>query len=132
MQQKCHRFWHERCSGNYRLFLVRIKRLRVMITFPRVLLIDDDPFWLESLAEYLRRKGFHVMEARDAMEGLERLETEEVSLVISDYNLPDMNGLRLLRHLRHRRRQMAILIISSEDEPSLPNRIVSAGAIAFL
>ena len=102
-----------------------------MSNFPRILLIDDDSFWLESLAEYLRRKGFAVLEARSADEALALLEKEEVSLIISDYKLPGMDGLHLVRHLRHQQRRVAIVMLSSEDEATLADRAVSAGAHAF-
>ena len=92
-----------------------------MITFPRILLIDDDPFWLESLAEFLRRKGFHVMEARDAMEGLERLETGELaerpSLILLDLNLPKVHGIQVLAALRKSKScgDVPVIVVTSSD-----------------
>src|SRR5207253_563893 len=103
-----------------------------MQPFPRILLIDDDLLWLETLAEFLRRRGFLVAEAADADRALEILEREEISLVITDYRLPGMDGLHLLRHIRRRRRKVAVVMISGEDEPSLPHRVLSAGALVFL
>ena len=102
----------------------------VMHPFARVLLIDDDLLWLETLAEFLRRKGFLVLEAADAGRALEILEEEEVSLVITDYRLPGMDGLRLLHQIRQRK--VAVVMVSSEDEPGLPDRALSAGALAFV
>jgi DNA-binding response OmpR family regulator len=103
-----------------------------MNTFPRILLVDDDLLWLETLAEFLRRKGYVVLEAADAGKAFEILESEEVTLVISDYKLPGMDGLNLLRRIRQGRRQIAVVMVSSEDEPTLPQCVLSAGAQAFV
>src|SRR5438876_8171253 len=104
----------------------------IMQTFPRILLIDDDLLWLETLAELLRRMGFFVLEAAEAGRALEILEREEVSLVITDYKLPGMDGIHLLHHIRQRRRKVTVVMVSSEDEPSLADRAMLAGALAFV
>jgi DNA-binding response OmpR family regulator len=103
-----------------------------MNAFPRILVIDDDRFWLETLAEFLRRRGFVVLEAKSAYEALDVLDREEVALVISDYRLPGMDGLHLVRHLRQRRKRVAVVMVSNEEEPKLAERVLSAGALAFL
>src|SRR5438876_291842 len=103
-----------------------------MTALPRILVIDDDYFWSETLAEFLRRRGFMVIEARDAAEGLGLLNKIEVSLIISDYRLPGMDGLHLLRLLQKQGRGVSVVMVSSEDELSLPKRALAAGAIAYL
>ncbi len=97
-----------------------------------ILVIDDNRAWLETLAEYLRDKGFSVLTASDAFRGLALLDKNEVSLVVCDYNLPDMNGLDLIRHLQAHQGQVAILMLTGEEEPSLAKRALSEGAKAFL
>jgi DNA-binding response OmpR family regulator len=107
-------------------------RRTVMSTFPRILLVDDDLLWLETLAEFLRRKGFVVLEAADAGRALEILANDDITVVISDYKLPGMDGLHLLRRIRQSRRKIAVVMVSSEDEPTLPQSALSAGAQAFV
>jgi len=68
-----------------------------MIATPQIILIDDNTAWLESLAEYLRGKGLIVFTASDPRRGLELLEGHAVNVVISDFNLPYMDGLQVLR-----------------------------------
>jgi CheY-like chemotaxis protein len=103
-----------------------------MSVFPHILLVDDDHFWSETLAECLRRRGCIVHEARTALEGLELLKKECFSLVISDYRLPGMDGLHFLRVLRRHRNQVSVVMMSNEDEPNLPQRALAEGALAFL
>jgi DNA-binding response OmpR family regulator len=99
---------------------------------PRVALIDDDRTWLETLAEYLRDKGYGVETAQGGARGLRLLERGGIGLAVVDFHMPDLDGLELLRQLRRRRVQVDVLLMSSDDDPGLPGRVRAAGAAAFL
>ncbi len=62
----------------------------------RVLYVEDDPDIREALQEVLEAAGYHVTVASKAGEGLEALRREQFHLVITDYNLPDFDGARML------------------------------------
>jgi two-component system chemotaxis response regulator CheY len=87
---------------------------------------------LETLADYLHGGGFPVLTATDAASGLALLDQHDVALVVCDYHMPDMDGLEFIRHLRHQRSQVIILMISSEDERTLAKRAQAEGAQAYL
>jgi DNA-binding response OmpR family regulator len=61
-----------------------------------VLYVEDDPDIREALQEVLEAAGYHVTLAATAGEGLEALRHEQFHLVITDYNLPDFDGARML------------------------------------
>jgi CheY-like chemotaxis protein len=103
-----------------------------MCATPRIFVIDDNRAWLEAFSEYLRRKGFIVFAATSGAEALDWLAGNDVSLVVCDYHLPGMSGLELVHCLRRQRRDLAILMVSSLDEPGLIRRVVSEGARAFV
>ena len=103
-----------------------------MDTSPRIVLIDDNRAWLETLGEYLRAKGYTVWTAQNAAQGLACLAQHRVSLVICDYHLPGMSGLELVRHLRKYQKDVAVLMISSDEEPALVARALAEGARAFV
>jgi two-component system chemotaxis response regulator CheY len=103
-----------------------------MNTHTPILLVDDNRAWLETLADYLNGRGFPVLTATDAAGGLALLNQHEVALVVCDYHMPDMDGLEFIRHLRHQRSQVIILMISSEDERTLAKRALAEGAHAYL
>lgn len=63
----------------------------------RLLLIDDDRFTLEALGELLRCAGYEVLCAASAEEGLALLEASPCAGLISDYQLPGMDGMWLIR-----------------------------------
>jgi DNA-binding response OmpR family regulator len=99
---------------------------------PRLALIDDDRTWLETLAEYLRDKGYGVETALGGARGLRLLERGGIGLAVVDFHMPDLDGLELLRQLRRRRLDVDVLLMSSDDDPGLPGRVRAAGASAFL
>ncbi len=102
------------------------------MTAPQILLIDDDRAWLETLSDYLGAKGFLVRTADRPSRGLAILETGDVRVVLLDYELPEMDGLELLRQIRRRRRDVPVLLLSGADDPALPRRALAEGARAFL
>jgi DNA-binding response OmpR family regulator len=97
-----------------------------------IALIDDDRSWLEVLSEYLQRQGFSVLTAADPVEGLALLRKNNISAVICDYDMPRMSGLDLIRSIRQQPGNVAILMVSNEEEPSLASRALAEGARGFL
>ncbi|PQO31823.1 response regulator [Bremerella cremea] len=67
-----------------------------------ILVVDDDDIALEMIEHYLSQEGFLVHTALDGREALELLETREIHIVITDWEMPVMNGLELCRHIRQR------------------------------
>ncbi len=65
-----------------------------------ILLVDDDVGARRTLASLLQRFGFRVIEAEDGPEALITARTLVPDVVLSDYNMPGMNGAALLRELR--------------------------------
>src|SRR5436190_13245586 len=94
----------------------------------QIMLIDDDPDWAETLADYLRGNGFRVRVANNGPAGLEFLAKHAIPLALVDWNMPDLDGLELLRQLQQLNREISVLLLSSDDEPSLPARAAAAGA----
>lgn len=68
----------------------------------RILIVDDEPLVLETLAEVLGTEGFPVTKAQAAAEGLRALGDEPHSLVLTDIRMPGMDGLTLLEELSER------------------------------
>lgn len=96
-----------------------------------ILLIDDNSTWLETLADYLRGQGLPVMTATDPSQGLALLAEHAASVVICDFNMPSMDGLQVLRQLRDRGNSVAVLILTSEEEPELERQALAEGAGGF-
>ncbi len=81
----------------------------------RVLLIDDDPSLLDVLVLSLQDAGYTVDAARDGIEALELLAARHPDLVISDVNMPRLDGFSLCRRLRESGDAVPIVLLTSRD-----------------
>jgi DNA-binding response OmpR family regulator len=103
-----------------------------MDTVTRIALIDDDRDWVETLGEYLHRQGFSILAAHDGAGGLALLERGGIPLALVDLNMPGMTGLELLRRVRQRHIPVTVLVVTSNDDPTLAARVRAEGGLAVL
>lgn len=67
----------------------------------RVLTVDDSPTMRRIIVNSLKKIGFEdIIEADNGVDGLEKLESNEVDLIITDWNMPEMNGEQFVKELR--------------------------------
>ncbi|MEC5409978.1 response regulator [Paraburkholderia sp. MPAMCS5] len=85
-----------------------------------VLLVDDDPENLWSLQVALEGDGHHVSVAGDARRAMDLLHRERVEFLITDYEMPDIDGAQLCRWVRAQpaHHDMPIMMLSAAPEPS--------------
>ena len=97
-----------------------------------VLLVDDDEMMRLVLARLLARTWPHatIAEAITGAAALSAVAQQRPDLIISDYEMPVMDGLQLVRTLRSQGARMPILLLSSEA--SVGKAILAAGADHFL
>ena len=86
-----------------------------MVAVVRVLLIDDDPSLLDALSLGFEDAGYAVSCARDGSEGLRRVRDDRPDLVISDVNMPGLDGFSLCRKLRAADIHIPIILLTSRD-----------------
>ena len=101
----------------------------------KVMVVDDSASFRSYLESLLLRYRFNTITAADGHEALERIaEHPDTTLVITDYNMPDMGGQELIQALRktHSREELAIICVSSDDSAKLTARLLKAGANDFL
>jgi DNA-binding response OmpR family regulator len=73
------------------------------VTKPTILVVEDDFGSLAALKGILSTKGYRVLEASDGEEALAVVETTKLDLILLDLQLPKLDGLVLIRHLREKR-----------------------------
>ncbi|MEW6379895.1 MAG: response regulator [bacterium] len=98
----------------------------------RVLLIDDDRFILHSLGEMLSMKGYQVIKAQSAEEGLQHFERETPPIVMADIMMPDMDGLELLQKIRKINPDAEVIMITAYDRADLAIEAMHLQAADFL
>lgn len=101
---------------------------------PTVLLVDDDPLVLARLRELVAADGYVVHTARNGIEALKSLDSLPASIVVSDLNMPGMNGLDLCRRIRERVSPgyvyVVLLTVRADEEDILAG--LDAGADDYL
>jgi DNA-binding response OmpR family regulator len=99
---------------------------------PLILLVDDDPVWSATLADYLDRHDLSVMTAPDDQTALDILRRQSVGLVLLDFHLGRVDGLSVLRRLKAEGPRFPVMLLSSDSDPELPRRALAAGARIWL
>ena len=102
---------------------------------PLVLVVDDSRMVRESLARSLTGRGYRVLRAADGLEALELLRSEPVDLVVSDVEMPGLDGFALVRRLRELPPPVGglpVLIVSSRDSEADRLAGLEAGADRYL
>lgn len=111
--------------------LSRLRRNRYI----KILIVEDSATQRMKLKKILKTHNFEVVEAEHGVEALQRMEEHpDVRLVLTDYNMPKMNGYELVKELRRRydRDQIAILGLSDMGNPILSAQFLKTGANDFV
>ena len=101
----------------------------------KALVVDDSTTMRQVVSYYMKLQCFDVIEAKDGREALELLESEpDIRLVITDYNMPNMDGFRLTQEIRYRyeKRPIAIIGLSSQEDSNTSVQFIKKGANDFL
>ena len=99
----------------------------------RVLIVDDHPMVREGLRSMLGAEDMDVVgEAASGAEALRRAAGRDVDVVLLDMELPDMDGLAVLRRIREMDRHLPVLVVTMHQDPALVRRAVEAGATGYV
>jgi two-component system response regulator AtoC len=97
----------------------------------KVLVVEDDPITRWNLAEFLNAQGFDVDQIPDGMRALERFKQQSYDLVITDFRIPGLDGLKLIQRVRSVSPATPVIIMTGT--PSLDQDSAQAlGAAAFI
>ncbi|MEM9445133.1 MAG: response regulator [Verrucomicrobiota bacterium] len=100
----------------------------------RIMTVDDASAMRQMISFTLKSAGYEVIEASDGKDALRQLQGRAVDLVITDINMPNMNGIELTRQLRRQplSQKTPILILTTEAEPGKKMEGKSAGATGWI
>lgn len=99
-----------------------------------VLTVDDSASIRQMVAFTLKGAGYDVVEASDGQEGLDKAKGKSVNLVLTDQNMPRMDGLTLIRSLRTMPQYagVPILMLTTESGDVMKSQGKAAGATGWL
>ena len=96
----------------------------------RILVVDDEQFMLQFLQGVLEEEGFLINTAANGVKGLRMAQREIPDLIITDYNMPEMDGVELNRKLRNKLSTSYIptMILTGVDEVDSEIESLNSGA----
>lgn len=99
-----------------------------------VLSVDDSSSIRQMVAFTLKGAGYEVIEAADGQEGLEKAKMKTVDMVLTDQNMPRMDGLTLIKSLRAlpNYKSVPILMLTTESGDAMKQQGKAAGATGWL
>ena len=99
-----------------------------------ILTVDDSPSLRMAIRIALTGAGYSVAEAGDGVEGIAKASSQRFDLIITDLNMPNMDGLTMIRELRKSPAQtgVPIVFLTTESEESLKAQAKAAGATGWL
>lgn len=98
----------------------------------RVILVDDDPYVLESVALLLSVSGFEVHPFSNGMDALELLRQSPPHVVLTDVNMPQMSGIELLEQIHEIDRNIPVILMTAYAELEMAVSAIKKGAFDFI
>lgn len=100
----------------------------------RVLTVDDSRTMLAMLQHTLTDAGFDVLQAEDGQQGLDVLKNQDVDVVITDINMPVMDGIEFIKNVRSsgRFQSLPILILTTESSREKRDQGRAAGGTGWI
>jgi len=97
-----------------------------------VLIVEDDAALREALRDTLELSGYHVIEASDGKDALERIEQARVGIVVTDVQMQPMDGEQLLHEVKRRYASLPVLLMTAYGEIDRAVAAMRAGACNYL
>jgi DNA-binding response OmpR family regulator len=96
-----------------------------------ILLVDDEPWFVDALAERLSLRGFAVTVAYDGKSALEHLKSGIFFAAVFDLQLPDIQGLEILRRIREEGNDIRVVILTAHGGEEEKAKSLALGAAGF-
>jgi two-component system chemotaxis response regulator CheY len=99
-----------------------------------ILTVDDSRTMRDMLRLALTQAGYEVVQAEDGIHGLEVLQGETPDVIVTDINMPRMDGFGFIEGVRRddRHRAIPILVLTTESDAEKKNRARDAGATGWI
>ncbi|HUJ18045.1 MAG TPA: response regulator [Nitrospirota bacterium] len=100
----------------------------------KILIVDDDATTRKLLGLYLKTKGYEIAYAENGLDAIEKVGREKPNLIITDLNMPYMDGIEFVKTMRAdpARQELPILMVTTEADPEERERAMSVGVNGYL
>jgi len=99
-----------------------------------ILLVDDHDMIRDAIKFYFKDDPDYEIceEAQNGLEALEILKTKKIDILLTDINMPEMNGIELMESVRQNYKDLKVLVLSMINEASYINKMIALGASGYV
>ena len=98
----------------------------------KILVVDDDRDMCRMTASILEEEGYRINKAYDGGQAIKKIKAERCDLMILDYKLTDMDGIKVLEEVRQTEPDLKVIMISAFGSPSIKSAAKKLGTYKFL
>jgi len=98
----------------------------------KILIVDDDPVVLEVMKSVVASHGFSISTANDGRQALAQVQSDQFSIIITDINMPIMDGMELLRYVKEHYPKIGVIVVTGLSEHYSYVDVINAGAIDYM
>lgn len=98
----------------------------------RILIVDDEPYLVDILSFLFKEKGWETLGMKDGKEALEAIESFRPSVIISDINMPEVDGLEMLEAIHKKELNIPVILLTAFRDDKKMQRAWAACVFDFL
>jgi len=93
----------------------------------RILMIDDQPDFVETISFWLKSKGYFVTSTTDGEEGLARVQSESFDMLFLDLHMPKISGIEILSRIRASKKDLPVILITAYPDEAILDKARELG-----
>jgi len=100
----------------------------------KILVVDDSNTLRKSIEFVLSESGYKVIEACDGLDGLDKLDIHDIQLILTDVNMPNLDGIGFIEKIREHpiHKFVPIIVLTTESQGSMMEKGKTAGATGWI
>ncbi len=98
----------------------------------KILVVDDDSYIRNLLENFLSRNGYEVSGADNGISAIRKIDNNNFDLVLCDYRLPDIDGLKILQHVKTKNLLTPVIIMTAYAEIKMAVKLIKFGAFDYV
>ena len=98
----------------------------------KILVVDDDPYFNKMLSAFLKKNNFDVTSVLTANSAMEYLKSEKTHLILTDFLLPDMDGLDLIKKIKEKHQDQLFILMTNYSDIRTAVKSIKFGAFEFV